>query len=72
MQAIGLRALNTCGHSLADSELWTCAIKRRSRDRSQIDFLAATCDLQGVAGPVSILDLQSEEPLYKKMDHRPA
>ena len=68
---MGLRALNTCGHTLADSELRTCGIKRRSCDRSQIDFLTATCDLHGVAGPVSILDLQSEEPLYRKMDHRP-
>ena len=57
MQLLGLCALNTCGQTLADSELWTCGIKRSSANRSQIDFLAASCDLHACAAPINMLDL---------------
>ena len=37
----------------------------------QIDYIAASSHVDGIGRPISFLDLQSEEALCKKMDHRP-
>ena len=50
--ALGVRAMNTFGDvsnisSLAS--LWTCGTKRRLASRTQIDFVAVSCRVQGQA-----------------------
>ena len=71
MQLLGIRAINTFGDKLAPSELWTCGIKRKAQDRSQIDFIGVTPDFSGQGNVFNILDMKSEPPLMIKMDHRP-
>ena len=53
------------------SALWTCGIKRKLTKRSQIDFVAVSTHIDGTCRPLNYLDVEGEEPLHKKMDHRP-
>eukprot|EP00973_Karenia_brevis_P092404 12412261-Karenia_brevis.AAC.1 len=71
MQTLGIRAINTYSETLARSEIWTCGMTRRDKDRSQIDYVGISEFLEGHGGPINFLDLQGESPLRRKMEHRP-
>ena len=71
MQNLGVKAVTTFGQLSTRLELWTCGIARRDQDRSQIDYIAASELVNGYGGPINFMDVKSEAPLLKKMDHRP-
>ena len=45
--------------------------RERDRERSQIDFIAATTDVQGTAYPANEWTIRDNKVLHEKMDHRP-
>ena len=71
MEIIGIRAVNTFGDCVSDSELWAYGVKRHAVGRSKIDYVAVSESLEAHRGPINSLDLQSEKPLFDKMGHRP-
>ena len=49
------------------AELWTCGMKRKLDQRSQIDYIGVSSNLAG-ATALNFLDLKGETPLSIKME----
>ena len=66
--ALGVRVLNTLAPSDSGNAaaLWTCGQKRQLERRTQIDFIAASAGIRGVARPTSM-----SSRTFRKSDHRP-